>query len=189
MQNLLPAEYWKALMGDQLLLGYLVEVMGVYWKSGSYPEYVATFTKAGPTTTELNPAAKLAKASANGWKISWLQENPKGAGSKYRARYECYKGTATIAAALSAGCGQDYLCWDLKHGFLTLHDPALDSPTAAPGPLASDAGGVVYEERRHARLVLLPKRGTFRFAKISVVFISLTSVQSCCRLYLCVGCK
>ena len=86
----LPAECWKTLMGDQLLLGCLVEVMDVYWKSGSYPEYVATFTQAGPTTTELNPAAKLAKAIANGWRISWLQENPKSAGSKCRARYECY---------------------------------------------------------------------------------------------------
>ena len=132
----------------------------MYSKSGSYPESVATFTQAGPTTTELNPAAKLAKASANGWRISWLHENPKGTGSKRRARYECYKGTATIAAALSAGCSrQDDLRWNLKHGFLTLHDPALDSPTAAPGPLASDAGGVVYEEWRHARLVLLPKKG------------------------------
>jgi hypothetical protein len=26
----LPAECWKALMGDQLLIGNLVEVMGVY---------------------------------------------------------------------------------------------------------------------------------------------------------------
>ena len=26
----LPAKYWKALMGDQLLLRYLVEVMDVY---------------------------------------------------------------------------------------------------------------------------------------------------------------
>ncbi len=68
-----------------------------------------------------------------------MQENPKGAGSISRARYECYKGTATIAAGLSAGCRQDDLRWDLKHGFLTLHDPALDSRTAAPGPLASDA--------------------------------------------------
>jgi hypothetical protein len=58
----LPAEYWKALMDDQLLLGYPVEVMDVHLKSGSYPEYVATFTQAGPTTTELNPAAKLAKS-------------------------------------------------------------------------------------------------------------------------------
>ena len=88
-----------------------------------------------------------------------MQENPKGAGSLCRARYECYMGTATIAAALSAGCRQDDLRWDLKLGFLTLHDPALDSPTAAPGPIASDAGGVVYEEWRHARLVLLPKKG------------------------------
>ncbi len=61
----LPVEYWKALMGDQLLLGHLVEVMDVYWKSGSYSESVATFTQAGPITTELNPAAKLAKAIAN----------------------------------------------------------------------------------------------------------------------------
>ena len=152
-------------MGDQLLLGYLVEVMDVYWKSGSYPESVVTFSQAGPTSTELNPATKLAKASANGWKISWLQENPKGAGSKCRARYECYKGTATIAAALFAGCRQDDLRWDLKHGFLALHDPALDSPTAAPGPLASGAGGVVYEERRHARLVLLPKKGGLLLCK------------------------
>ena len=109
-----------------------------------------------------NPAAKLAKAS---WRISWLQDNPKCACSKCRARYECYKGTATIAAALSAGFRQDDRRWYLKHGVLTLHDPALDSPTAAPGPLASDAGGVIYEERRNARLVLLPKGGTFRFAK------------------------
>ncbi len=70
-----------------------------------------------------------------------------------------------------------------------LHDPALDPPTAAPGPLASEAGGVVYEEWRHARLVLLPKRAIFRFAKIGVVFVFLTFVRSCCRLYLCVGCK
>ncbi len=96
-------------MSDQLLLGYLVEVMDVYWKSGSYPESDATFTQAGPTTTELNLAAKLAKASANGSRISWPQENPKGAGSKCRARYECYKGTATIAAALSACCRQEDL--------------------------------------------------------------------------------
>ena len=101
----------------------------------------------------------------------------------------CYKGTATIAAALSAGCRQDDLSWDLKHGFLTLHDPALDPPTAPPGPLTSDAGGVVYEEWRHARLVLLPKKGTFCFAKIGVVFVFLTFVRSYCRLYLCVGCK
>ena len=74
-------------------------------------------------------------------------------------RYECYKGTATIAAALSAGCRQDDLSWDLNHGLLTLHDPALDPPTVAPGPLTSDAGGVVYEEWRHSRLVLLPKKG------------------------------
>jgi hypothetical protein len=87
-----------------------------------------------------------------------MQENPKGAGSKCRARYECYKGADTIATALSAGCRQDDLRLDLKHGFLTLHDPALDSSIAAPGPLASDAGGVVYEEWRHARLVPLPKK-------------------------------
>ena len=47
----LPAEYWKALMSDQVLLGYLVEVMYVYWKSGSYPESVANCVQAGPTTT------------------------------------------------------------------------------------------------------------------------------------------
>ena len=76
----LPAECWRALMGDQMLLGHLVEVMDVYWKSGSYPEFVATFTQARPTTTDLNPAAKLAKASANSWRFSWLQENSKSAG-------------------------------------------------------------------------------------------------------------
>ncbi len=37
---------------------------------------------------------------------------------------------------------------------MALHNPALDPPTAAPGPLARDDGGVVYEEWRHARLVL-----------------------------------
>ena len=79
--------------------------------------------------------------------------------SASRTRYECYKGTATIAAALSAGCRQNDLSWDLEHGFLTVHDPALDPPTVAPGPLTSDAGGVVYEEWRHARLILLPKKG------------------------------
>ena len=60
-------------MGDQLLLGYLVEVMDGYWKSGSSPESVATSTHAGPTPTELTPRAKLAKAKVNGWRISWLQ--------------------------------------------------------------------------------------------------------------------
>ena len=49
-------------MRDQLLVGDLVEVMHVYWKSGSYPESVATFAQAGPTTTELNPAAKSRKS-------------------------------------------------------------------------------------------------------------------------------
>ena len=39
-----------------LLLGYLVEVMDVYWKSGSYPKSVATFTHPGPTPTELTPS-------------------------------------------------------------------------------------------------------------------------------------
>jgi hypothetical protein len=62
----LPTEYCKALLGDQLLLGYLVEVMDVYWKSGSYPEFVATFTQSGPAITELTPAAKLAKVSSKG---------------------------------------------------------------------------------------------------------------------------
>ncbi len=58
--------------------------------------------------------------------------------------------------------------WNLEHGILTLHGPALDLPTAAPGLLASVAGGVVYEECRHAQLVLLSiylGRGGFRFAK------------------------
>jgi hypothetical protein len=92
------------------------------------------------------------------------------------------------SAALSAGCRQDDLRWDLKHGFLALHKTALDSPIVAPGPLASDAGGVVYEEWRHARLVLLQKKGAVRFAKIGVAFVFLSSVRSCCRLYLCVAC-
>ena len=48
---------------------------------------------------------------------------------------------------------------------MTLHDPALDSPTAAPGPLASDAGGVVSEEWRNARLVFLPKKGNLLLCK------------------------
>ncbi len=130
-------------MGDPLLLGYLVEAMDVYWKSSSYPEYVATFIHAGPTPTDIYPRSKFAKAKVNGWRISWLEENPKSSDGASRARYECYKGTATIAAALSAGCRQDDLRWDLKHRFQTLHDPALDHPTAAPGPLASDPGGVV----------------------------------------------
>ena len=139
---------------------------------GSYPEYVATFTHAGPTATELTPRAKLAKTKVNGWRISWLQENPKSAGSASRMRYECYKGAATIAAALSAGCRQDDLSWDLSHGFLTLHDPALDPPTVAPSPLTSDAGGVVYEEWRHARLVLLPKKGDLSLCKKMAWYLS-----------------
>jgi hypothetical protein len=140
--------------------------MDVCWKSGSYPESVSIITRAGPAPTELTPEAKLANASANGRRISWLQENPKGAGITSRARYECYKGAVTIAAALSAGCIRKDLLWDLKHGFLTLHDPALVPPTAAPSPLASDAGGVVYEEWRHARLVLLSKKkGDLSFCK------------------------
>ena len=48
--------------------------------------------------------------------------------------------------------------------------------TAAPGPLASDAGGVVYEEWHHARLVLLSKKGGSFFAKLGVVFVFLTYV-------------
>jgi hypothetical protein len=105
-------------MGDQWLLGYLVEVMDVYWKSGSYPEYVATFPHAGPTPTELTLRAKVAKAKVNGWRISWLQENPKSAGSASRTRSECYKGAATIAAALSIGCRQDDLSWDKRGALL-----------------------------------------------------------------------
>ncbi len=50
---------------------------------------------------------------------------------------------------------------DLKHFFLALHDPALDSPTVAPGLLTSDAGCVVYEEWRYAQLVLLPTRAGY----------------------------
>ena len=72
----LPAEYWKSLLGDQLLLGYLVEVINMHWISGSYPKSVASFIHAALTPTELNPRATLVKASANGWKISWLQDNP-----------------------------------------------------------------------------------------------------------------
>ena len=108
----LPAEYWKALMGDQLLLGYLVEVTDVYWKSGSYPESVATFTHAGPTLTELTTRAKLAKAKVNGWRISWLQENPKSVGSASRTRYERYKGTATIAVMRARHFGRSWASFD-----------------------------------------------------------------------------
>jgi hypothetical protein len=75
----LPAEYWKALLGDKLLLGYLVEVMDMYWKSGRYQDSVANFIHAGPSPTKLTPRAKLAKAKVNGWRILWLQENPKSA--------------------------------------------------------------------------------------------------------------
>ncbi len=54
--------------------------------------------------------------------------------------------TVTIEAALSAGCREDDTRWDLKRGFLTIHDPAIDLPTVAPGPLSSDAGGIINEE-------------------------------------------
>jgi hypothetical protein len=72
----------------------------------SYQKSVATFIHAGPAPTELTPRAKLAKTSANEWRISWLHDNPRDAGSEIRARYEFYKGTVIIAAALSAGCTQ-----------------------------------------------------------------------------------
>ncbi len=81
-------------------------------------------------------------------------------------------GNGVGSAALSAGCRQDDLNWDLKHGFLTLNDPALDSPTAAPGPLASDAGGVVYKEWRHARLVLLSNKGDLSLCKKLAWYLS-----------------
>ena len=93
---------------------------------------------------QLTPRAKFAKASTNSRRISWLQANPKGAGSKYRARYECHKETVTIAAARFARSTKRDLDWDLEHGFLTFHDLALDPPAAAPGPLTDDVGGVVY---------------------------------------------
>ncbi len=81
---------------------------------------------------------------------------------------------------------QDDLYLNLKHGFLSLHDPALDPPIAAPGPLASDAGGVVYEEWRHARLVLLPKKGDLSLYKkwrgiclLDVCLKLLSSILAC----------
>ncbi len=64
----LPAEYLKSVLGDQLLLVYLVEVMDVYLKSGSYPESVATFTLTAPT--ELTLAAQRATAKVNCWRTS-----------------------------------------------------------------------------------------------------------------------
>jgi hypothetical protein len=76
--------------------------MDVYWKSGSYLESAAAFTQAGPTTTEPNPAAKLAKASAGSWRISWLQENPKVAGSNSRE----LKAACPAAIYIEEGAGR-----------------------------------------------------------------------------------
>ncbi len=75
----------------------------VHWKSGSYPESVATFSHASPAPIELISTAKLAEASANVWRISLLEENHKNVGSTSRARFEHYKGIITVEAALSVG--------------------------------------------------------------------------------------
>ncbi len=54
---------------------------------------------------------------------------------------------------------------------MTLHDPSLDPPTAAPATLTSDTGSVVYEEWRHARLVFYQKGGLFALQNWRGIYI------------------
>ena len=110
---------------------------------------------AAPTELE----SQLTKAKVNGWRISWLQENPEGAGCASRARFEHDKLTVTIKVALPTGCIKVDLHWNLQHDFLALHDPTHNPPNAALDQLAIDAVEVVCEEWRHAQLLLYPKIG------------------------------
>ena len=148
--------------------------MDVYCELGSCPDSVATFTHAGPAPAELTPTAQLAKAKETHLRISRPQEKPNIAGCASRARFKHRKETVTIAAALSAGYRKGDRHWDLMRGFLTLRNLALDSPTASPGQLVSNAGCVVHAEWRHARLVLLfsEKEGAFSLHQLALCLSS-----------------
>jgi hypothetical protein len=162
--------------GDQLLLGYLVKVMDVYWKSAtsSYPESAKTFTRVSPASTEPTPTAQLAKSKVNGWSISWLHKDSQ------RLVVRALQGDRNRRnSAIHRLQIRRPTHWKLKHGFLALHDLAFDPPTTPSfsvfflGRLASDAdGGIVTEEWCNVRLVFRQKGETFRFEKLAGYFSS-----------------
>lgn len=156
-----PAEYYKALEADPATKVFLLEVVNSYWRTGGFPGDGAV--PDGPPPDLAAPTIALAKA--NEWTISWQQANPKTPGTACWTRYEGYKSTSTTAAALASGCLNADLVHDWKKGFLRLHDPALEHVRGEPEPLRDDSEGMVYEEWRAARLVLLPKKGDLSLCK------------------------
>ena len=153
------AELLKALGTDPDTQLYLYEVVGAYWRSGSYlgeqPSEKLVDELRKPT---------VAIAKAEGWRVSYEQVNPKRAGATCRERYEGYKSSATIAEAVANGASGADISHDLKYGFLKLHDPYF-AARGEPGVAASDAGALVYEDWLSARLKLLPKKGDLTLCK------------------------
>ena len=65
-----PAEYFKALEKDGAMKGYLREVVGVYWKSGSFSRH------------DILAEPAMALAVKNGWRIVFQhRELSAGAGT------------------------------------------------------------------------------------------------------------
>jgi hypothetical protein len=146
------AELYKALIGDETTERYLYDVIAAFWKSGSFPGDDAVVI----SKVMHEPTLKFARK--NNWKISFVQENPKKAGSMSYSRYDGYKKATSFDEALLMGAKTADFAFDLSHSFLKLHDPELEQPRSESSTL-NDSAGLVYEEWLVARLKLLPKKG------------------------------
>ena len=103
------------------------------------------------------PTLKFARE--NKWKISFVQENPKKAGSMSYSRYEGYKQATSFDEALLLGAKPVDFAFYLSRGFLKLHDPEIGQPRSDNSKNLDDSVGLVYEEWLVARLKLIPKKG------------------------------
>jgi len=152
----LHAEYYKALDEDPETRCLLKKTLDRFWQSGSFP---TGDIPEGPPAL-ITPTVR--RWRREDWPVRYLLENPKKAGSQSYLRYEAYKGCTTLNEALAHGARVADLCYDLKHGFLTLLAPPVDRVL---GPLPGNDGEVVYDSWLMARLVLLPKKGDLSLCK------------------------
>ena len=134
------AELYKALIGDAVTERYLYDVIIAFWKSGSYPG------EGDVMISEVMHEPTLKFARENKWKISFVQENPKKAGSMSYRRYEGYKQATSFDKALLLGAKPADFAFDLSRGFLKLHDPEIGQPRSDNSTNLDDSVGLVYEE-------------------------------------------
>ena len=91
----MPDSVLKALGTDLDTQLYLYEVVGAYWRPGSYLGEQPSKKLVGELR---KPTVAIAKAE--GWRVIYEQVNPRRAGATCRERYEGYKSSATIAEAV-----------------------------------------------------------------------------------------